>query len=135
MKPEYACLIMLDMWEFISFWNQDQKWFLHSGSTFKVQNHWLFIGTTKWLLMKHQVKIRNWKLSMNNVEASQSGFSARCMQSHGGALCFSGNARHNESNIWHDGQMHISCPQRRCSQTTRGNVFPGRNANKSQTGV
>lgn len=26
--------------------------------------------------------------------------------------------------------MHISCPQRRCPQTTRRDIFPGRNRNR-----
>lgn len=49
-----------------------------------------------------------------------------------GASYFSGNAWYNESNIWYDGQMHISCPQRRCPQTARRDIFPGKNKSRSQ---
>lgn len=53
-------------------------------------------------------------------------FFAWCAASHE-CLSISGNAGHNESNIWHDGEMHISCPQGRRSPTACGDIFPGGN--------
>lgn len=41
----------------------------------------------------------------------------------------SGNAWYHESNIRYDGEMHLSCSQRRRTETTRGNIFPGRSHN------
>ena len=39
-------------------------------------------------------------------------------------VCVTGDDRHRQSDIWHDGEVHLPCPEDRHSQTTCGCFLP-----------